>query len=187
LVDELLDYIALKTSVPNEFKKEKISIHPLHVFSTKYTDPEYGFSPNYLLNTLAGKEVFVKKKSAPADTTDNNEIQLYEITNFFKHPVKYFFNKRLQVYYRDEEERLPETEIFELGSLHEWKIKDDFLKDDIELTEYIDRQKKQGNIPLANAGNVIVEELNHEMIPYKEKRNEIDRERYEEINDHIDP
>lgn len=173
LVDELLDYIALKTSVPNEFKKEKIGIHPLHVFSTKYNNPDYGFSPNYLLNTLAGKNVFVKKDSAEADSTNNNEIQLQEIINFFKHPVKYFFNKRLQVYYRDEEERLPETEIFELNTLEEWSIKSDFLNEEIELTAYTERQKKQGNIPLANAGNVTLEELKKEMIPYKEKRDKI--------------
>ncbi|MFN9108812.1 MAG: hypothetical protein ACK5XN_01855, partial [Bacteroidota bacterium] len=173
MVDELLDYIALKTKDPNAFKKEKICIHPLHLFSSKYNNQANGFSPNYLLNTLAGKEVFVKKENFGTDKPDYTAINLTYITSFFKHPVKYFFNKQLQVYYRDEEERLPETEIFELNKLQEWKIKNDFLNEEIEVTSYAERQKKQGNIPLANMGRVIVEELNNEMRPFKEKLNEI--------------
>ena len=154
LVDELLDYIALKTPDATSFKKAKIRIHPLHLFSTKYSNPENRLPANYLGNTLLNGKPFINQTEGTKDFLKINDIQLDQLAAFFKHPVKYYFNKRLGVYYRDEEERLDESELFELDFLQQWQVKDELMRTSLNLQEYIDRKKKSGQLPLANMGNM---------------------------------
>ena len=168
LVDELLDYIALKTPDAISFKKTKIRIHPLHLFSTKYSNPENRLPANYLGNTLVNGKTFKNQVESYKELPVSNDIQLDQFASFFKHPVKYYFNKQLGVYYRDDEERLDESELFELDFLQEWKVKDELLRTNINFQEYIDRKKKSGQLPLANVGKVVAEDMQEEILGYKQ-------------------
>ncbi len=167
LVDELLDYIALKSPDAAAFKKAAVCIHPLHVFSTKYTDPANGLPPNYVGNTLATGWSFTRTAKQDSDATDQSVISLDKLISFIKHPVKYFFNSRLGIYYRDEEERIAETELFEIDHLQGWSIKDQLLRTDITIDEFINRGKRTGQLPLANMGNVLVEQLGEDIAAFK--------------------
>jgi exodeoxyribonuclease V gamma subunit len=167
LVDELLDYIAQQTEEPVQFKKEKITIHPLHLFSTKYRNPHNKLPPNYLGNTLIEKSRFKKTEIAQTSTTRLTEVTVDHFCAFFKNPIKYYFNRQLSIYYHEEEEKIADTEIFELDTLQGWNIKDHLLKNNIEDTGvFIDRLKKAGKLPLANMGLVEAEQLFEEVAPY---------------------
>ncbi len=166
ILDELLDYIGLKTNDPESFKKNKIQKHPLHLFSTKYREQELGLSPNYLGNTLLSDKVFDLNDAQQQDQPDFTEVSLEQIANFFNHPVKYYFNRMLGIYYRSEDERLSDTEIFEPDPLQKWSIKEDFIKDDPDIDTYILQKKLKGQLPLATAGYVWTENIKQEVEPF---------------------
>jgi exodeoxyribonuclease V gamma subunit len=113
--------------------------------------------------------VFEEDKTASPESFDISEISLDQMGTFFKHPVKYFFNRILNVYYRSDEERLPETELFALNNLMEWKIKDDLLQPGTDAAEYTQRNKMKGQLPLATMGEVMVQQLKKEIHPLQQK------------------
>ena len=167
LVDELLDHIALQTEDPLQFKKNKITIHPLHLFSAKYKNPAYQLPPNYLGNVLVEKSKFKIGEPTPSAAVPVLEVTVDNFCSFFKNPIKYYFNKQLGVYYRQEEERIADTEIFELNSLQGWSLKDYLLQNEItEPAAFMDRMKKEGKLPLANMGIVEAEQVLEQVAPY---------------------
>jgi exodeoxyribonuclease V gamma subunit len=168
LVDELIDYIALMTNVPNDFKKSKIRIHPLHLFSNRYRETESGFSPNYLGNTLMEGSVFAESTSKEKEEWKVSTVSLNDFAAFFKHPVKQYFNKALEVYYFNEGEQIADTELFELDHLQKWGLKDDLLHRVTDKENYRDRGKKSGRLPLANIGDLVYESLLQEIAPFEE-------------------
>lgn len=166
MVDELLDYIALKANKPEDFKTKKIIKHPLHLFSSKYRDPKCELPPNYLGNTLVSEKVFNLSESQQQDTTDFTEVSLDHIATFFNHPVKYYFNRILNIYYNSEDERLSETELFEPNGLHKWAIQQDFIYDDPDMESYVLQKKMKGQLPLANAGIVWADNIKKQAEPF---------------------
>jgi len=167
LVDELLDHIALQTEDPLQFKKNKITIHPLHLFSAKYKNPSFQLPPNYLGNVLVEKSKFKIGEPTPSAAVPVLEVTVDNFCSFFKNPIKYYFNKQLGVYYRQEEERIADTEIFELNSLQDWSLKDYLLQNEItEPAAFMDKMKKEGKLPLANMGIVEAEQVLEQVAPY---------------------
>jgi exodeoxyribonuclease V gamma subunit len=163
LVDELLDYIALKTSEPANYKKTAVCIHPLHVFSAQYLGEQSSLPSNYLSHNYVRGNVYEIDPERIITTPDFKLIQLDKFGEFFKNPVKYYYNNQLGIYYREEEERIPDSELFELEFLQEWKIKDDFLRGDYDPVEYTNQKKRSGELPLSNMGkacvNIILQEI----------------------------
>lgn len=166
IVDELLDYIALKTDDQEEFKKYKIQKHPLHLFSSKYREPQYALPPNYLGNTLVSDKVFDLNESAQQDPPDFAEVSLDQIAYFFNHPIKYYFNKILGIYFIDEDERLSDTEIFEPNHLLQWSIQQDFITGEPDMELYVQQKKRKGELPLATAGYVWVDNMKNMAEPF---------------------
>jgi exodeoxyribonuclease V gamma subunit len=173
LVDELMDYIAIKTSAPADYKKSAVCMHPLHVFSAQYLGEQSSLPSNYLShNYVRGKDYEIDPdRNIPLP--DFKFIQLDKFGEFFKNPVKYYYNNQLDIYYREEEERIPETELFELEFLQEWKIKDDFLRGDYEPAEYTDQQKRSGQLPLSNMGKAWVNKILQEISEFNQAVNDL--------------
>lgn len=140
VLDTLLDYT-----------KVEVVKHPMHGFGAKYqADDERLFTYLYTpkANSFEPKEQDMKKLT---------EISLKSFLKFFEHPIEWYFNTMLDIYYNEQNDNLPETELFELNGLEEWVVKEDLLhENDIEL--YLEREIKQGKLPLKNMGRLIVEE-----------------------------
>jgi exodeoxyribonuclease V gamma subunit len=168
LVDELLDYIALNTNDVASFKKSFINIHPLHVFSSRYGKEDSPLQGNYISDTLTHGKEYTKDENREIASPDFSTIQLEKFATFFKHPVKYFFNNQLRIYYRMDEERIPDAEVFELDPLQKWKVKDDLLRQETDVETYITKGKRSGSLPLANMGNVLIKNLNEEIRSFDE-------------------
>ena len=169
LVDELLDYIAFKSTHESAYKKQKVHVHPLHLFSKKYWDKGTGLPPNYLGNTLVEGESFRKSDQPQREETDLSAISIDDLAAFFKHPVKYYFNKTYNIYYFNKEEQIPDTELFELNKLQEWKIKDEWLNTSPDPLTYTDKAKKRGLLPLANMGEIIFSDIKEIITPFEEE------------------
>ncbi len=167
LVDELLDYIALKTENVAETKKAITCIHPLHLFSVKYCESDSKLPLNYLGNSLIQGIEFEKDPQRELEVFDFSNIRLEQFAVFFQHPIKYYFNKLLGIYYREDDERIADAELFELNSLQSWQVKDELIRLNSDTDLFTIRQKKSGKLPLANFGNVKVHQMNEEIQPFK--------------------
>ena len=74
----------------------------------------------------AGREAPQWPLLPPAEFPD--ELTLADLTSFLKAPVKYFFQKRLGIYWNDDEDVLPDHEPFGLNGLACWKVQDALVK-----------------------------------------------------------
>lgn len=158
LVDELLSYIASGTKAT---KESLVTAHPLHGFSQLYFKPGEGKLLNYLDESSNEEEERQLKKPREEAELDFKETTLAELEKFWKDPIKWYFQKNLRVFYKEDEQLLPEEEVFELDSLLKWKLKTDLLHlNETELKSYLEKETMAGSLPLKNVGKVKVQELN---------------------------
>lgn len=162
LVDELIDYIDAKCDDSENARTLLTHKHPLHSFSQKYNQSLPGYY-NYLDITKVGTVI----------TTDDNklnepfnfeEISLESLIAFFKHPFKAYYNKVLDIYYRDDEVLLSDTEIFDLDSLQKWVLKPQLVSmKEQQIEEFRKRLVKTGGLPLKNMSGVAIDILESEI------------------------
>ena len=55
------------------------------------------------------------------------ELTLEELTRFLKRPVAYFFRKRLDIHWQDEDAVVPDHEPFSLDGLQQWQLQADLI------------------------------------------------------------
>ena len=159
LVDELIEYIVQGVAKTNKNLYEQIvTVHPLQGFSQKYFD---GSGLNTYLSDANYESKAGSSQSESSEIELNfDEIALSDLLNFIKDPIKFYFNKRLGIYYREEAILLPDTEVFDFDSLSNWKIKDDLLNLPVDQYEtYFERQNLMGNFPLMNAGKLVFQKF----------------------------
>lgn len=146
VVDTLIDYL----------RKEKFVVkHPLHGFSSRYSNPE----DNRIFTYLYSKEFrgFSPKPKTPEELT---EVSVYSFVKFFEHPIEWYFNNILGIKYENKADTLPENELFELDHLQKWQIKNDILRiDEKGIGSYLDKGIKEGFLPLRNLGKLVFDEL----------------------------
>ena len=140
VLDTLLDYTKIEALK-----------HPLHGFGAKYQ------ATNERLFTYLYSPKAVSFKPKDPKIKELTEVTLNSFLKFFEHPIKWYFNTVLNVFYENDTDNLPETELFDLNGLEGWVVKEDLLhENDIEL--YLNREIKQGKLPLKNRGRLTIEE-----------------------------
>lgn len=158
LVDELLDYLESIAENPEEVRKELVCRHPLHGFSRKYTCGEEKYY-SYLLEEQAGKQgLFNPDKQLPLLQFET--ILLDELLAFVKSPFRTYYQKVLNIRYKEEEVLLPETELFDLDHLGQWQFKNELLHADAESWPSLKTKGvKTGALPLRHMSDVLLQEL----------------------------
>ncbi|MEO6914263.1 MAG: exodeoxyribonuclease V subunit gamma [Chitinophagaceae bacterium] len=159
MVDELVDYIEANASSPELVRATLLTKHPLHGFSRK-SAKSY---PNYL--EAKAKSVAIEfNTSAPDDVIDFSTIDLRDLVAFYKHPIKFYYNKVLDINYREQTVLLSDTEVFELNNLEEWSLKQTLLKIEPDaISAMMDREVKTGKLPLRNMAPVTVKQTEVDM------------------------
>ena len=71
--------------------------------------------------------------------------------------------------FRSNDEQIPDTELFELNKLHEWKIKDEWVNTSPDPLTYTDKAKKRGLLPLTNMGEIIFSDIKEVITPFEEE------------------
>ncbi|MEO5968105.1 MAG: exodeoxyribonuclease V subunit gamma, partial [Ferruginibacter sp.] len=181
LLDELVDYI---DSAIEKDKNKSISAqsmitrHPLHSFSSKYGNETEFY--NYLqLNPENEIDIFGRQRE---EKIIDNNINIENFLSFFKNPFKYYYNNVLDIRYSNDDELLPETEVFALDALEEWKLKNVLLKRFENSKEEIENEwMKKGLLPLKNSGKISYSELIEKVAPVWETLSVITHEKKEEI------
>lgn len=153
LVDELTAYIREAASGG----ELPVTLHPLHGFSARYG--EAGGLYTYLGNR-SGALPLETREQEPAAAELPPEIGLAEFISFFKDPFKYYYTRRLGIYYNTRQVLLSDTELFTLDGLEEWALKNDllFLEED-DLPHYRDKAVKLGRLPLRHMADLEIAEV----------------------------
>ena len=164
LIEELKSYIQFGL----EEKIKRINVdnylvlkHPLHSFSQKY------YSKDHNIFTFDKDKLLEVNKSSTTNKTTTelviNKISIDNLISFFDDPFKYYYNKVLQIYYREDESLLSETELFEIDNLQEWALKNTLLNAEIDEDIFLDKAKKTGDLPLANMAKVVLEDADEKI------------------------
>lgn len=164
LVDEFIDYIQTKSEVENVYQL-LIKKHPLHHFSPKSF--AY-FKINYLANHQTKKYDFINE-TLQINSPEQHSISISNFINFFKDPIKSYFNSVLNIYYQNEEMLLSETELFDLDKLQEWNFKNTILFADNLPTKSLRNQwVKKGLLPLKNVADLSLKNIEETVKPIKD-------------------
>lgn len=163
LVTELLNYCEQSFGLT---PKQLINEHPLQPFSRR----------NFLHNTQGS---FIKewlpaaaRQSAPPapffterlpdqDGVNPGEVELAELLRFYTNPCRYFFNRRLKVYFTNQDLTLEETETFALDALTNYQLKTQLLDGLInqeQRHQLNQRLQSTGELPHRAFGQLLLDE-----------------------------
>lgn len=163
LLDELMAYIVQGVDKADvDLYAQLVTVHPLHGFSQQYFN---GSGLKNYLGDWVSKAPFESKAENPAENIYLfEEIALADLLNFMGDPIKFYFNKCLGIYYREEELLLPDTEVFELDKLDLWQLKQDLMAmTEADQANYYERLVLQGVLPLKHVGQLAFEQVQEEL------------------------
>ena len=169
LVDELVAYIISGTNGGNESMRNEIIItHPLHGFSQQYFNGSGLVS--YLSDDKYKNNMVLTANPKEAQVYAFQEILITDVLQFFKDPIKWYFNKGLSIYYREEDVLLADTEIFKLDDLEKWSIKNELIHlEEPEYENFYQRTSTLGNLPLKNMGRLSLNKVIDQIRPMKKR------------------
>jgi exodeoxyribonuclease V gamma subunit len=143
--------------------------HPLHRFSQQYADPANRLV-RYVENKPDTQRIWKEKASEDRrkiwekDDRGRIVIPLEQLVRFVEDPVRHYYNRVLRVYYFDREKETEERELFSLGNLDGWAVKDQILTDRLMGNQHPNRLrlelKQKGVLPLKHLGEVGYEDAN---------------------------
>ena len=174
LVEELLEYVVSGIQDIEKPKRDSlITRHPLHGFSQRY------FNGSGLISYLSDEKYRSGSASLPSAGKilpgfEGDVINIHDLSTFFKDPFKWYLNKALNIYYRDEETLLPETETFELDGLDQWIIRDALVFiPEKEYDHWREHRMRAGLLPLGNIGKIALQQQAAIIAGFKQQINEI--------------
>ena len=155
LVNQLLDYLAdnlvkktdeLNNALALDQQKKEIRQGLIHQHSMtpfgiqNFSQAPYSFSQKWFAFAQREEQqqnnFILNKRTETFEQLDlYSEISVEQLIVFIQHPVKYFFERRLGVYFRDEMESIAENENFELNTLDSYQLNNQFIYFDKEQRE----------------------------------------------------
>lgn len=172
LVSQLLDYI-------NQGQSENtltVIEHPMTAFSPdnfKYNEKfTRSFATKWL--PIAQFDASSNNSEFAVTMTENpekiEEIELDRLVSFVENPVKFFFEKQLGVYFRDEDDRIADSENFTLSGLDNYVLNNDLIYlDEQNFADYFRQAEVKGVLPRAELGKVCAENIRNNVLEFKKK------------------
>ena len=172
LVSQLLDYI-------NQGQSENaltVIEHPMTAFSPdnfKYNEKfTRSFATKWL--PIAQFDASASNSEFAVTMTENpekiEEIELDRLVSFVENPVKFFFEKQLGVYFRDEDDRIADSENFTLSGLDNYALNNDLIYlDEQNFADYFRQAEVKGVLPRAEFGKVYAENIRDNVLEFKKK------------------
>ena len=178
LVSEFIDFIDSQTG-PEGLSKALIQLHPMQAFSAdNFSDPLFSFDAAWCdvakavqqAQKTSSAPVWPQRVKTPA-LHETNDIDLTSLQRFITHPVKYFFNSLLKIYFERSEE-IDNDEKLSLDALGAWQVKNhlanDALKGHSDSYTVLDAR---GILPHGAAGPVEFEAIRQGQQPRLEQLN----------------
>ena len=172
LVSQLVDYI-------NQGQSENtltVIEHPMTAFSPdnfKYNEKfTRSFATKWL--PIAQFDASSNNSEFAVPMTENpekiEEIELDRLVSFVENPVRFFFEKQLGVYFRDEDDRIADSENFTLSGLDNYALNNDLIYlDEQNFADYFRQAEVKGVLPRAEFGKVYAENIRDNVLEFKKK------------------
>jgi exodeoxyribonuclease V gamma subunit len=186
VVVELLDYLAHRFGLSEkECRQRFVTSHPLQGFSRKYFLGENGGGLfTYSQENLAIARSFLKERIAgppaggvgkpfiaaplPQPEEELRTVSVADLYRFFRHPVRYLFNKRLGIFVSDEAALLEDDEPFKLEDLERYDVAQRLkraLLEKLDRRQFKEIEERLGALPHGILGD-------HQYISLEEKVDE---------------
>lgn len=182
LVNQLIDYLAdnLEPSDEDNAKKKLLALNILHQHTMTRFSPD-NFSqankPSFakewmpLLNQQEKNyNDFISENIDENKINLENHIEINQLIQFVQNPIKYFFEKQLGVYLKNENDNIPDSENFTLDSLQRYSINELLIAETGgDFSKSFEQLKIMGTMPRAEFGEVYQQELSENIQTLKEK------------------
>ncbi len=163
LVTELLNYCEQGFGLT---PKQLINEHPLQPFSRRnfLSNTSGSFIREWLPAAARHSDPpgsFVNKPLPDQEGVNPGEVELAELLRFYANPCRYFFNRRLKVYFSSQDLTLEETETFALDALANYQLKNQLLAaliDQEEPDQLNQRLQSTGELPHRAFGQLLLDE-----------------------------
>ncbi|MFH1214996.1 MAG: exodeoxyribonuclease V subunit gamma [Pseudomonadota bacterium] len=176
LVSELLDYLGLRFKLSREQLDNCVVRHRLQSFNKDYFQGDCRFVSFSDENCRAARAAFTRTH-APIffdgpllPSEEREEVRLDDLVRFFSHPVKYLYNRVLNIYLDSRAGIIRDHELFVPDGLEQYLLKEELLPkpDDSGrvLEEKVRWLKDCGRLPLGNPGAFYADELKTEMAAF---------------------
>ncbi|WP_044470344.1 exodeoxyribonuclease V subunit gamma [Mannheimia massilioguelmaensis] len=165
LVSQLLDYLAENLAESHDDIEEQrqalIQQHAMRIFSPNNFNHKHHSYAKEWLSLVNYQQDNVRDFVQPIDISEQaTEVDIIQLVQFVQNPVKFFFEKRLGVYFENVDEQIPDTENFSLTHLDNYLIKDELLNfDENEVDNYFETLKVQGILPYGHFGEIYQQKL----------------------------
>nr|WP_306800397.1 exodeoxyribonuclease V subunit gamma [Endozoicomonas sp. YOMI1] len=182
LVTELLNYCEQGFGLKS---KQLVIEHPLQPFSHRnfLNQPEpdqtghtfYSYTHEWLPAASRAEErpaQFIQTRLTDEEGVNLNEVELAELLRFYSNPCRYFFNRRLKVYFSLQDQALEETETFAMDPLENYRLKVGILDSLIseEAPErLVSRLQSSGKLPHSAFGQILLDEQIKDLTPMADR------------------
>ncbi|MGC3835587.1 hypothetical protein ACPSKX_15790 [Moritella viscosa] len=118
-----------------------IQHHALQPFDARYFNPEApcSFAKEWLpalAPVVELRQFLTEPLPALIFNDDMQEVELAEILRFYRHPTKYFFNRRLKVYFNQASLDVLDDEPFDVDNLEKYHLKAQLLETELMRGRY---------------------------------------------------
>ena len=168
LVSELLEYCQQNYSLAGESLQQLITEHPLQPFNPRYFEPGsplFSYASEWL--PLVSGEGYAESSFITAALPDEplEQLELSELLAFSRNPVKYFFQRRLRVYFNDHSIDQQDEEPFAVDGLTGYQLKQQLLDQALRydgLEQAFARIRAGGQLPVGQAAWLQTAKLRHD-------------------------
>jgi len=166
---ELLDTLEQTAAGAREQVLHK---HPLQAFDPANLQPGRPFS--FDIASLAGARAAARPRVAPAAMSDlalpprEGDVELADLVRFFKHPVKEFLRRRLDLALPDDGEEVSDGLPVELDGLGQWAVGDRMLRDLLaghDRARVLGKEWRRGALPPGQLGWRLAGDIVDKAIP----------------------
>ncbi|WP_461538016.1 exodeoxyribonuclease V subunit gamma [Spongorhabdus nitratireducens] len=188
LVTELLDYCCRSCTLESDIDASDKQIsakllqqHTLQPFSPECFKPDHqSYAAEWLPAAISQNAEsteytteFLNQELPAAEVV--KELELSELLRFYRNPCKYFFNRRLKVWFEAEDETLEEQEPFNLDGLQRYQILGGLLESQLKhgnTDGYEAALQASGQLPHGHFGDILLDdqketitEMSKELLP----------------------
>ncbi|PJG84606.1 exodeoxyribonuclease V subunit gamma [Conservatibacter flavescens] len=165
LVNQLIDYIC-ENATETITRSDVIQQHSMQIFSPEnFGKAHRSFAYQWLpsADNKDGIPDFIQPLVMDNVTGEKPRIELSALIQFVQNPVKHFFEKRLGVYFKQDENHIESHENFVLDHLSLYQIRDALLRSPENLTAYFEALKIKGTLPLGAFGQIYAQKVRSDL------------------------
>lgn len=185
LIDELISYVDKRFYTKQKQKASSFIVrkHPYFPFNQKYFSNNTNYNSLVQEDGVLAKSFYEEKKESPfiffspqsndlkeyKSDVDSIELNLKDLSSFATHPLRFYFNKILEVYFFTEKKN--QIEELTLSFLEKYVLQKDLRKQDRD--NYLNKVEQTGFFPPGILGEVAKDNIKNQMQDFEDLLNHL--------------